>query len=492
MNEMMIPMVIVPLTFLFVLLIILITKAPKVGGWVVGGLLLLAPVLLWRFAATGVFAEDEAIPLFVVPITFLFVLLVVLLAKAPRIGVGLIVALVVMVVLGFFLAPAVSHHWAGYAPTGDVIHSQWKETVTEHGVDTVQVWEDRSVGSDVIGMRQESPTSPVPPVPVTTAPSEPLSPIWSEGVEQEFEADVYPSSLAAARALGRRMAEPIRNLAGDPNAAFKVVLFQEGNDRSLAAAFGREMESALPGVQPSVEADPRNVNPGEVGVTLRADGVQQAVELVEGQTVVISNVQESTRIVATAFTADRRTSDEVRFIDKPWVDNFGVFASTSPGRQFIVARSNGTCTSESEAHQQALDDARARLNEALGRHGDPGFAELPQSAISTMDVQNGGFVADRFMQSLQTSAGKVWRQAILVDVSAPKLVQLARVKFIESRQIRESWARMGLSVVGVLVLIGVIYFFLNMATRGYYEWSLRIAGVVLAVVAVVSILMIVH
>ena len=43
---------------------------------------------------------------------------------------------------------------------------------------------------------------------------------------------------------------------------------------------------------------------------------------------------------------------------------------------------------------------------------------------------------------------------------------------------------MGLSAVGVLVLIGVIYFFLNMATMGYYEWSLRIAGVVLAIVAV--------
>ena len=51
---------------------------------------------------------------------------------------------------------------------------------------------------------------------------------------------------------------------------------------------------------------------------------------------------------------------------------------------------------------------------------------------------------------------------------------------------------MGLSTIGVLVLISVIYFFLNMATRGYYEWSLRIAGVVLAIVAVVSILMIVQ
>jgi hypothetical protein len=51
---------------------------------------------------------------------------------------------------------------------------------------------------------------------------------------------------------------------------------------------------------------------------------------------------------------------------------------------------------------------------------------------------------------------------------------------------------MGLSSAGVLLLIGVIYFFLNMATRGYYEWSLRIAGLVLAIVAIVAILMIVQ
>ena len=58
--------------------------------------------------------------------------------------------------------------------------------------------------------------------------------------------------------------------------------------------------------------------------------------------------------------------------------------------------------------------------------------------------------------------------------------------------IRVTWARMGFSAIGVIVLIGAIYFFLNMATMGYYEWSLRIAGIVLAIVAVISILMVVR
>ena len=109
MSPSIIPMVIVPLTFLFVLLIILITKAPKAGAWVIGGLLLLAPLFLYRFAAGGALAHPQAIPLFVVPVTFLFVLLVILLAKAPKVGVGLIVAIVVMVVAGFLVVMPLAH-----------------------------------------------------------------------------------------------------------------------------------------------------------------------------------------------------------------------------------------------------------------------------------------------------------------------------------------------------------------------------------------------
>ena len=69
-------------------------------------------------------------------------------------------------------------------------------------------------------------------------PHTPLAPIWSEGVDQEFEASIYPSGLAAAGALGRRMAKPIRSVVDDPNAAIRVILFQEGNDRGLVSSLG--------------------------------------------------------------------------------------------------------------------------------------------------------------------------------------------------------------------------------------------------------------
>ncbi|MGE5296849.1 MAG: hypothetical protein ACM3VT_18670 [Solirubrobacterales bacterium] len=463
MNPMMIPMTIVPLAFLFVLLIILINKSPKAGAWVVGGLLLLTPLVLLRLAAGGAFTHAEAIPLFVVPMAFLFVLLIILVSKAPKIGVGLIVAFICVVVMGLLVS---------------VFHLS---PVRRETTISMQSWQPVEPGN-----------TPAATLVVTQSLGGPPSPIWSEGVEQELEADVYPSSRAAADALGRRMVELIRTVAGDPNAEVKVILFQEGNDRSLLTAFGRAMEKELPQARCSIEADLRNINPDEVGLTLRLDTAHQDVVMAEGAAVRVFDPQANTRIVATAFRDDRRASAEADFIDKTWVENFSAFAGARPNETYIVARSNGTCTSEIEANQQALDDARARLTESLGRRQGRPFADWGRTPVSTTDVLNGGFVADRFVQSFDGSAGKIWRQAMLIDVSGPKLSTLAQQKAGEVREARMTWARMALSVVGVLLLIGVIYFFLNMATRGYYEWSLRIAGVVLAVVAIVSILMIVH
>jgi len=44
------------------------------------------------------------------------------------------------------------------------------------------------------------------------------------------------------------------------------------------------------------------------------------------------------------------------------------------------------------------------------------------------------------------------------------------------------------SLAALVVLICVVYGFLNAATRGYYTWSLRIAAVVLVVVGMILVL----
>jgi hypothetical protein len=56
------------------------------------------------------------------------------------------------------------------------------------------------------------------------------------------------------------------------------------------------------------------------------------------------------------------------------------------------------------------------------------------------------------------------------------------------RTVRVTWAKMLGSIAGLLALIVVVYLFLNAATKGYYAWSLRIAGVVLAGVVILFFL----
>jgi len=492
-TEQMIPMIIVPTTFLFVLLIILIAKAPKAGACVIGGLVLLAPILVWRLATEGALRHEQAIPLVVVPVTFLFVLMVILLAKAPKVGAGLIITLVVMGLVGLFLWPLASHRRAaieshelsdGTFPVPQAATIQVEQSAADGGstVATVQEF-DRVFESDV----QEPPSAPesslalMPPRPAKPAMA---SPIWAEGIDSELEAEVYPSKLAAVRALGSRLDRSIRKLSPDANSPAKIVLFQEQNDRALVVELKNGIQRSLPDATCVIEAEPRNIQPDETGINIRfADTDMQPAPWAKSP----ETKAQSARVEINISAAGGHMAAGKRFVEKPWVEDFATFASTRPDQHFIVSRSLGTCTSEGEAHQQALDDARARLTEALGKR-----SRLPEPAITATDVLRGGFVVDQFAQSLEGSVGKIWRQAMLIDVSGSKLTQLFNQKTHESRQMRMSWARMGFSAIGVIVLIGAIYFFLNMATMGYYEWSLRIAGVVLAIVAVISILMVVR
>ena len=52
------------------------------------------------------------------------------------------------------------------------------------------------------------------------------------------------------------------------------------------------------------------------------------------------------------------------------------------------------------------------------------------------------------------------------------------------------WGQRVLSVAAVVVVILLAYLFLNAATKGYYEWALRVAAVVLLAGGLVLILMV--
>ena len=443
------------ISFVFALLVFLLIKSPKAGAIFAGVLvcLVLAGVFGVRFLAAGAGGGIGVMPLFVIVVPLVFILLIGLLTKAPKVGIGVLVALVTMVVAGVFVAVPVSHRRA------------------------VPIQETRMEPTAVLP-RSVEPVG--------------ASPIWSEGMDVEFDADIYPSQTAAVRALGGRIREPLKQAIADVNAPAEIVILQEGIQQSLVSAFQRAIQDSLPDVPCSIEAGLRNIRSGdgEVGLTLRREVTTREMPQGQGTGLTILRPVEAGRLVAKVFGIDRRASVEANYIEKSWVEDFASFANERADRQFFIARSRSACTNEYQARREAVQDACRQVAQIIREQG-----RSPRGgswSVNPSDIEEAGLVIDQFVQSFDGSTGDIWRQALLLDVSTAPLRRLETRISSVARVSRMTWARMIGSAVGVVALIAVIYFFLNMATRGYYEWSLRIAGVVLAIVAVISVLMMVQ
>ncbi|NLZ03653.1 MAG: hypothetical protein GXY19_00595 [Phycisphaerae bacterium] len=444
----MMPMFFIPIPFIFVLLILLLKQSPKKGAWVVGGLILfvvfvfmiLLPLGMHKGWMPNAVPDGGEMPFFAIPIPFLFVLLVLLLRTSPKAGATVIFAVVVMALLGAGLWLRRSHGHAVYQQA------------------TIRLPESGGPVSSLSPIAQAAPTAPSV-----------SSPIWSEGIEQEFEADIYPSRRAAVRALGRRIARPMREMLADANGPTEVVLFQEEHEQWLVTEFKKGLASLLPEVPCSLAAATRNVESTEIGVTLRFADLQALPSPWDrsgSSTILTSDV------LASARSQNREATVRQHFVEKPWVEDFSSFVADKPDRHFLIARSWETCTDQNAARHQAMQDASRQL------------------ATSYEDLLEGDLVADQFVQSFDGISGPLWRHALLIDAAPDKLAWLTARKSAEVHSERVTWAHILASAFGVLVVIVVAYLFLNMATKGYYEWTLRIAGTVLAIAGIIAIFLV--
>jgi len=185
------------------------------------------------------------------------------------------------------------------------------------------------------------------------------------------------------------------------------------------------------------------------------------------------------------LAADRQTSISAPYQEKPWIENFYGVWNDRPNKRLIIAKSAESCITHEEADHQAVADACNQLTRLLRQTPRAqATPSLPRN-VTANDVLEGGFIVDRFSQKFDGRAGDIWRHALLIDASPEKMEQLAVHKAVMARTTRVNWAKMALSVIGLLALITVVYAFLNAATRGYYTWSLRIAGIVLAAAVII-------
>ena len=363
-----------------------------------------------------------------------------------------------------------------------------------------------------------------------------VDPIWQVTVENEFEADVYPSVETAADALGRKIAPKITSLATQRKPAPKAFIMRPG----LIEVFevnGAELESrALKAVWqelnriikvPSftielVDEIPHQYRSNDETLILHFD-----INCVTRDTVSWTRTarqQKEGELHIIVRCGREKFEESVQFIEKPWVTNFSLFLSQEPGEHYIIAQSKKPCTSSSEARYEAMADAakqlayriienaghyRMQFNVGKGsrwalrdiqalvrtelegsqgnRYHETSRPHEIRSEVSYVKVNNrrGKYISDRFVQGFQRPYGaKIWREALLVNASKENIDELAGMYAATIREKRESWLRIVLSAIGMLGMVCVVYVFLNSATKGYYTWALRAAVVVLAMVII--------
>lgn len=314
----------------------------------------------------------------------------------------------------------------------------------------------------------------VPLVPSVIQSGDTTAAIWSPGIEDQFEADVYPSKISAVRSLGLRMAKPVRQVLGDQALPMRIIVLNDNIDHQLIQEFGNAVAKAFPETSWFVRNEWSEIEPDEVWMKL--EFVDVGTRSVQWQ----SNTDQtitSGRIEATAMVKDKQSTINARFVEKPWVDDFTEFLNNKPNSRFLVAKSSESCLSEAEANRQAMENACAQVGPLLTNLQDP-------IKFSSSDILENGLIMDRFVQSFYGSAGKIWRQALLIDTSKEKLNRLVRRNIQLARARRFSFIRTFSSMAGLFILIIIVYAFLNAATKGYYTWSLRVAGFVLALILI--------
>ena len=310
--------------------------------------------------------------------------------------------------------------------------------------------------------------------------------IWLPGIEDEFKANIYPSKISAVRSLGLRIAEPVRQVFGETSPG-GIILFKGAHERGLIQEFGRAISHAFPDANWTVAPETVAVHPDEVGIRIDVVNIHtHPAPWMSGS----EKEMTTGTIRASVLAEDRQADMSAEFVDKSWIENLSNFLNTRPDSRFIIAKSAEGCMTEAEANHQAVQNACDQVAAMLGqtrqrRSGVPVSFFKP---VNSNDILDGNFILDRFVQSFEGTAGKIWRQALLLDVSAEKLKELARQKAVIAQVRKTNFVRTFFSIVGLIVLITVVYAFLNAATKGYYVWSLRIAGVVFTLVVIILLL----
>jgi hypothetical protein len=331
----------------------------------------------------------------------------------------------------------------------------------------------------------------VPPVSTTIQRAQPStslrqysniqSPIWSEGIENELAADVYPSKIAAIRELGRKINKSLPIVMEAFPSLQEIEIFQNSQDSELVEEFRKVISQSNPDMKCKIVLDNPASSENVMVIYFLINTDYDSLKQVSWQKNPNENITGGTIRANISVNQRQQVSVPVNFVETPWVENFADFLNSQSNKQYIIARSAESCITPEEADRQTMDNAINQLGPMLLGFQNPFHLE-------NKDIFESGIIADKFVQSFDGTAGKIWRQAILLDVSPDKLNRLAANIAGTSRVKINQWVKTILSIAGLFILITIVYAFLNAATRGYYSLTLKIIGIILAVIFLLTLL----
>jgi hypothetical protein len=307
------------------------------------------------------------------------------------------------------------------------------------------------------------------------------SPIWSEGIENEFSADVYPSKKAAVRELGRKVNRSLPIVIESFPSIQEIEIFQNSQDLELVEEFQKVVAQFKPDIKCKIVFDNPTSSENVIVISFLINADYYSIKEVSWQNNPNDNIMSGTIRANILVNQKQQVSVPVSFSEKPWVENFSSFINSQTNKYYIIAKSNETSLSPEQADRQAMQNALEQVVPRLLSYVNP-------NRLGYKDLLESGIVVDKFVQSFDGSAGKFWRQAILLDVSYEKLTQLANRISNTGREKSKSLIGTILSIAGLFVLITIVYAFLNAATRGYYSLTLKIFGIILAAIFLFVIL----
>lgn len=311
-----------------------------------------------------------------------------------------------------------------------------------------------------------------------------LPPVWMSGVEEQFLADVYSSVDSAAGALGRQISADFSEVVDDKKAPSMIHIYTDNGADKVNA-------SALYALSEQLRKENETTE-----VFIHSNVMQEPIERVDGNTVIVKleqaqikrssvevakNVQVDCRsgtLIAQVSGFAGRFNKAVDFAEKSWLENFSDLLNNNKDVNLFIARSKESCKSQAQAYQQAVDDTCQKITSMFKGLANRSLLLHDDFRITASDILNNSLIIDKFTQSLQTYAGPVYRQALLVDISPEKINQLKLHKKMQIGSMKASLLRRFSSVAGLVILIAILYLFLNAATRGYYSLALKVAALV--------------